>query len=355
MFRCTSRRRKGFTLIELLVVIAIIAILIALLLPAVQQAREAARRTTCRNNLKQIGLAIHNYHDVFNRFPNTVFAWNFQYPGTNGACPGWIFTRGYSWKVAILPQIDQSPMYNSIDINNTSLGHNCLGGIPAGSGAAIARMTVVPAYVCPTDSQDIRIFGNQTGANYAAAVRARADRDHAEYNPPATEPMDLGLLTRAGANFKDAKDGSSNTILVGEIWRGKKFERTDGAAPTAAGPATPTANLDRQRGRDWMEDTAFGQCNAGAVKDASLPTTSTSNPNQFKQIWRINDPKRDQVGWTDSNDGGNNGGRPLSSEHTGGAHALMGDGSVKFASENIDGVAWANVFTRAGQETATDF
>src|SRR5690348_6625120 len=108
MFR-SSRRRKAFTLIELLVVIAIIAILIALLLPAVQQAREAARRSQCRNNLKQIGLALHNYHDVFNRFPNTIMSWTFAYPGTNGACPGWIFSRGHSWKVSILPQIDQAP------------------------------------------------------------------------------------------------------------------------------------------------------------------------------------------------------------------------------------------------------
>jgi prepilin-type N-terminal cleavage/methylation domain-containing protein/prepilin-type processing-associated H-X9-DG protein len=348
MYRCTSQRRKGFTLIELLVVIAIIAILIALLLPAVQQAREAARRTTCRNNLKQIGLALHNYHDVFNRFPNTVMTWTTPYP--NG-CPTWIFSRGHSWKVSILPYIDQGPMFNSIDVLNTSLGHGCVGGTPAGSGAAIARNTVIPPYVCPTDSQDIGIFANQKGCNYASAVRARADRSHDEFNPPTTEPMDMGMMTRGGTNFKDAKDGSSNTILVGEIWRGKRAERTDGAAPTAAGPATPTANLDRQRGRDWMEDTGWNQCNAGVVKDTSLPTTNTSNPGQFKQIWRINDPKRDQIGWTDSNNGGVNGGRPLSSEHTGGAHCLYGDGSVKFASENVDGVAWAHTFSRAGTET----
>src|SRR6478735_4581053 len=109
MFCCTSRKRKGFTLIELLVVIAIIAILIALLLPAVQQAREAARRTGCRNNLKQIGLALHNYHDVFNRFPNMVMAGT-AYTG----CQTWVVSRGWAWRVAILPQIDQAATYNAM-------------------------------------------------------------------------------------------------------------------------------------------------------------------------------------------------------------------------------------------------
>jgi len=95
-----ARKHRGFTLIELLVVIAIIAILIALLLPAVQQAREAARRTECKNNLKQIGLAIHNYHDSFNTIP-----------------PGWIGGTGYSWQIFLLPGVEQSNLYNALNFN----------------------------------------------------------------------------------------------------------------------------------------------------------------------------------------------------------------------------------------------
>src|SRR5688500_4365529 len=102
-------RRRGFTLIELLVVIAIIAVLIALLLPAVQQAREAARRTQCRNNLKQIGLALHNYHDVHNTFPMGYCAGMTYVDGASDTSPGW------SWATYILPQLDQGPLYNQFN------------------------------------------------------------------------------------------------------------------------------------------------------------------------------------------------------------------------------------------------
>src|SRR6187455_2473364 len=99
-----SVTRRGFTLIEMLVVIAIIAILVALLLPAVQQAREAARRSQCKNNLKQIGLAMHNYHDTFNGFPNG---------GIASSVGGW----GLSWYIRILPYIDQAPVFNGINFS----------------------------------------------------------------------------------------------------------------------------------------------------------------------------------------------------------------------------------------------
>src|SRR5688500_3324630 len=122
-------RRRGFTLIELLVVIAIIAILIALLLPAVQQAREAARRSTCKNNLKQIGLALHNYHESFNTFPQAkVLRAGYFYTG----CPGWINGSGFSWRVMILPQMDQAPLYEQSVTDNVGLtGCGPLGGTAA--------------------------------------------------------------------------------------------------------------------------------------------------------------------------------------------------------------------------------
>ena len=103
-----KRTRKGFTLIELLVVIAIIAILIALLLPAVQQAREAARRSTCKNNLKQIGISLHNYHDVHNAFPPGWIAVENNSPNIEGE-------SGFGWGTMLLPYMDQAPLYQQMD------------------------------------------------------------------------------------------------------------------------------------------------------------------------------------------------------------------------------------------------
>ena len=142
------RRSRGFTLIELLVVIAIIAVLIALLLPAVQQAREAARRTQCRNNLKQIGLALHNYLSTHTVFP---FGKGAPYVGAAG------YAR-WSQHAMILPYIDQAPLYNSIDFNNPP-GTPGMAGVIAfmpafvspSAANMVASQTVIPGFMCPTD------------------------------------------------------------------------------------------------------------------------------------------------------------------------------------------------------------
>jgi len=361
MLNLSSRRRKGFTLIELLVVIAIIAILIALLLPAVQQAREAARRTGCRNNLKQIGLALHNYHDVYNRFPNMVMT-GAAYPG----CQTWVVSRGWAWRVSILPQIDQAATYNAMDLQNYSqAGGACtanasMAQAAAGSLALAAKSSLIPAYVCPSDSTDNNLYANEKPTNYTAAVRARADGNHSDIASSASvlATNDLGIICRQGTNMKDIKDGSSNTICVGEVWRGKKFDNLAGANPATSPPGPGVAptpnNLAKQRCRDWSEDTGFCQCNAGVVPNTAMAVT-TDNPYQYVQVWRINDPKNDQVNWSDRVDGGNLGGRPMSSDHAGGAQALLGDGSVRFINENVDGIALAHGFSRAGTESNAQF
>ena len=149
-----QKGRKAFTLIELLVVIAIIAILIALLLPAVQQARAAAQRTQCRNNLKQIGLAIHNYHDVFGGFP-------LPYTGISsfndlGADPDDAWRWNYhSWTEFILPYMDQANIYNQINFNeaNFSGSTNPYPGFSNSNNAAVVS-TVVQAFICPSSPRD---------------------------------------------------------------------------------------------------------------------------------------------------------------------------------------------------------
>ena len=130
-------RRRGFTLIELLVVIAIIAVLIALLLPAVQQARESARRTQCKNNLKQLGLALHNYHDTHNFFP----------PGNVASqVGGW----GPSWWIFILPYIDQAPVYSSLTFDGSQPGWSCCGDASGVANGAVMRRAKINAAICPS-------------------------------------------------------------------------------------------------------------------------------------------------------------------------------------------------------------
>lgn len=357
MSQRSVRRRRAFTLIELLVVIAIIAILIALLLPAVQQAREAARRTQCRDHLHNLGLALFNYHDAYDRFPSTVYAYtggtgNNQYQNGLG-CQPWVLARGYSWRVSILPFMDQEPLFNRINMELNGFNGCLNGGISANPRTQKAMSTQIDTFLCPSDDTEPSVAGDwgapAYGTNYPAAVRARADGNHGdERNSASTH--DLGGLTRSGTRVSDFKDGSSNTVLVGEVFRGKDFDRTNGVGPTPAGPAPVAASHDRRRCFNWMESTAYCQCNGGVVVNTSLPVTA-QNPHQYMPIWKINDPKPDQVTWVDPVDAGNLGGRPLSSAHDGGAFALFGDGKVKFVSEVVDAVAWAHMFSAAGQES----
>jgi prepilin-type N-terminal cleavage/methylation domain-containing protein len=139
MKKAKLRKWSGFTLIELLVVIAIIAVLIALLLPAVQQAREAARRTQCRNNLKQLGLALHNYHDNYGRLPKCVY-WYSAPSYTNGIAQN-PQPRNFSWISMILPFIDQGPFYNSINFNAPAFNQLI-------NGKKLQSFTF-PAFRCP--------------------------------------------------------------------------------------------------------------------------------------------------------------------------------------------------------------
>lgn len=189
--------KSGFTLIELLVVIAIIAILIALLLPAVQQAREAARRSTCKNNLKQIGLAMHNYHETHGIFP-----------------PGYIDPDGITnpddrnligWGTFLLPFIDQAPLYNNIsssgafDVNWTT--------IPAmtSSGSTPYARTILNTYVCPSDTmgginKDISNYGtsNYAGVNGGNGI------------------INGSIYINSNTKMRDITDGTSNSAIVGE-------------------------------------------------------------------------------------------------------------------------------------------
>lgn len=291
-----TRRPRGFTLIELLVVIAIIAILIALLLPAVQQAREAARRTQCRNNLKQIGLALHNYHEQHGTFPPGAI-WNINSGGQ-------VHHKG-SVMVHILPFIDQAPLYAQINFDARSIDGQSVGGKEI-------RDNVIPGFLCPSDTAG-EIFNNNAAQNYAASMGPSGVSTAGNPNCPCANAFTTfnkagtggsrtaGPFTRNGrtSKIRDVTDGSSNTIFFGET--------------------RPECSAHAQNG--WMNS------------NNGQGLTSTTIPINYDSCDR-----------SAADPGGNNCGRICNwnmelgykSRHVGGAHMLFGDGSVSFMSENIN-------------------
>ncbi len=264
-------RSSGFTLIELLVVIAIIAILIALLLPAVQQAREAARRTQCKNNLKQIGLALHNYHDTHNIFPLSFIPTTGCVTGNTNANFAW------GWSTSILPFIEQAPLFNALNMNG------CRMPTPTTTFNGVAYLQQpMAAYSCPSDAGgSINTYWNS----------------YSKSNYPGSHQM---FRTGDPRRIRDVTDGTSNTLFVGE--RELKFD---------------------PQGRRQTGAIVWGR------------TSGSDAPVTFHGTWPINQPHPTTSTTNGgANDPGcirHN----TSSAHTGGAHFLMVDGAVRFISENI--------------------
>jgi len=320
--------RFGFTLIELLVVISIIAILIALLLPAVQQAREAARRTQCRNNLKQIGLALANYEETFKVLPQPKVWGNGNLGTARKSCKPWVRMNGWSWRVMILPYIDQEALYNKIDFTkglNGCLGNGQNDYIDAPANTKRIRAVIIPAFFCPSDPTP-QLISSRAGTNYAAMVAAgrvvngQGEPRHHLRASRANELLDMGGMAYEGQEVRNIIDGMSNVPLVGEAFRGKDFQRTHGSG----------SNQNGRRCYRWYESS--GWCEADASRSP-------------------NDPRRDEVSWTDMINNGNDGARPLSSVHAGGAFAVFGDGAVRFVSDSVDLATWQNTVSRQGKES----
>ena len=294
------RHRSGFTLIELLVVIAIIAILIALLLPAVQQAREAARRTQCRNNLKQIGLALHNYHDSFRAMP----------PGWIGVTSGAFDSfgiNGWGWSAHILPQIEQANLYNAINfkINLSDATMN------------VVRSTTIPSFRCPSDQSDDRWTYDVSGtpyqmatANYVGAF-GTSDMDSCATSPGTPCLGDGAFFQNSKLNFRDFTDGLSNTYITGE----HKTRAAGGGIDTEEWHST------------W----------AGVIPNGDDPIC--------RILGSTDHTPNSPVGHIDD----------FSSWHSGGSQFLFGDGAVRFVSENINLGLYQALSTRAGGEAKHEF
>lgn len=337
-----SGRQRGFTLIELLVVIAIIAILIALLLPAVQQAREAARRTQCKNNLKQIGLAIHNYHDVHMTFPLNYSAPN---PVNSNAFAafGTPDSRQSSWMGMILPYIDQSNLYNTIDWN---VGMKDASGAPT-ANVAVAQ-TVISAFQCPSDG-----FANTGGRFSAREWPGRWLEDQ------------FGEL--AGTHYKACLGSTWQWGIFANAATGNGLDAGNGF--TVRDEAVRNGNpKDVRRMRDVTDGTsnsiAVGECLPGLVAasfwyggNSSIATTAIPINHQLRVYQNTLRTGTEFFGsqtvfapyweWTEN--------YGFQSAHTGGAQFCLVDGSVRFLSENMSAEVFAGLGSINGGEVLGEF
>ncbi|HWL07722.1 MAG TPA: DUF1559 domain-containing protein [Planctomicrobium sp.] len=317
-----KRVRSAFTLIELLVVIAIIAILVALLLPAVQQAREAARRSQCKNNLKQMGLALHNYHETYSTFP----------VGSQRAFKA-------NWRVSVLPYLDQAPLYNQLNfsiymhsgVNNTAF-----------------ERKVVNVFQCPSSA--LNPLSNTTG-NSAVYNNSYPYQVHCyvgvsgSYIPgwagaPVFRDVNYGVWTNNGLltpqdsrRIRDCTDGTSNIIAIAEQsgpigstgldirsayyggWAGGSSNGTDAAPHSFADMATG----------HWYNGISTYRF---AINSRTVATGSSA-PYHAHTLWN--------------------------SFHTGGIHVLMVDGAVRFISENVESATVAKLAAREDGEVVSGF
>jgi prepilin-type N-terminal cleavage/methylation domain-containing protein len=342
------RSQRGFTLIELLVVIAIIAILIALLLPAVQQAREAARRTQCRNNMKQMGLALHNYESTFTKFPSSG-----EYTNRNSATYFRSFTATSTF-TQMLPYIDQAPLYNGIDFN---FHYTNITNQPESK-------TKIPAFLCPSNANTPPEGLGYGLTDYMPIAYTDVDNTNARQKLSTTWDRDsiLGFHNRIG----DCTDGTSNTVCVieasgrqvsiqgaydlgyiytsgttGVVYPGVDPTQAPAVVSGVPTPATPASSgLNSAPGRWADPDNGSGVSGPPANRGALINNnkTPTGGPASCP--------------WTTNNCGPND--EPFSL-HIGGAHALLGDGTVRFISENTDYNTIRRLMSRADGETLGDF
>ena len=295
-------RPRGFTLIELLVVIAIIAILIALLLPAVQQAREAARRSQCKNNLKQIGLALHNYHDTFRVFPPGYVARNVAQGDPASAESG----SGFAWGTMILPLMDETAIYNVLDLNGNATD--------APNIAENAGSTVIDTFRCPSDPGPDRFTVNDGTTDYQLALANYVGiygYGSVTMKPGAPDPEGI-LYRNSKVRIRDVIDGLSNTMLVGERTYRHEFVAGMSAVDSQSTWYAAIPGVNRPAGMGMMPDEGPASLVLGHVGQTMGAMVMHHTPNSTNHI--VN----------------------FSSHHEGGIHFLLADGSVHFLSENVN-------------------
>jgi prepilin-type N-terminal cleavage/methylation domain-containing protein/prepilin-type processing-associated H-X9-DG protein len=297
------KKGRAFTLVELLVVIAIIGILVALLLPAIQAAREAARRSQCVNNLKQVTIALHNYHDTYRTLP----AGQFGYPGS-GSAPG---VPAWSWNAAILPFVEGQSVYDILDLTRRS-AQQAVTAAATDAGLRSALQSQLKPYVCPSDLSIKLNTGRQISGFAVAKANYVAANHHGNGTTLMASENQTGIFPEAwnGLTFADILDGTSTTIIVGErCWR---------YLLANAVHEVRSANHYIHRAHD-LDGNGRRHQNRG---------TSDTLSSVDAGITPIGDLPNASPGW--------NRNAAFSSLHPGGANFSLADGGVRFISSNVN-------------------
>ncbi|GAA4439404.1 DUF1559 domain-containing protein [Bremerella cremea] len=301
----SKSNRTGFTLVELLVVIAIIGVLIALLLPAVQQAREAARRMSCSNNQKQLGLALHNYHDTHGTFPPMIIL------------PDPATTPAWGWSALVLPMLEQGNIHESLQVGRLSL---------TASAATTEGQTILnqslDAFKCPSDARSVEasprsVSGVALGLSSYPGVNGIGPR--AYYRDQGNQVNAAGIFNERnkGCGFRDITDGSSNTMMIGERHYKLPYNTND------------TYTL-------WAGTTNASMHDSGYYGSMEVAGTTGYPMNEVDATnWQFRH-------W-------------FSSLHPGGAMFAFGDGSVHFLSETIDQTTYRNLANRYDGQTLGEY
>lgn len=313
----TCKLSKGFTLIELLVVIAIIAILVSLLLPAVQQAREAARRTQCKNNLKQLGLAIHNYHDVARCFPGNIVESGAGY-------------RNASWLTMILPYVEQSTAYNAMEFSGTNFSNQ---DAPPNLNWDLVNRLRVPGLNCPSSVLPTTRTQNANASTIALGAPDQLTYQVSDY---------VGM---AGGYWLP----NTTTVPPGGVWTGYGWDHQVGTIINLGPGASPRRIASLTDGTS--NTLAVGEHSSYTIKESDGSRVDARPSNWAGGAWGNGPGTRAWVGWSlnvtvpryginyngpgyghDIPYGGHTG---LRSQHTGGVQVALADGSVRFLSENM--------------------